>query len=73
MNKFALIRKEAVEAVPAVDAADFSNQVLEVLVNQLGHKMAEARKMIADAMARNRSITTPEGLFEEIYRGEENS
>ena len=69
MNKFALIRKSESKAPPGVE--DFSNQVFEVLVNQLGHKAAEARRMISDAMAHNPSISTPEELFEEIYRGAE--
>ena len=52
--------------------ADFDQALLEpvldVLVTQLGHKMAEAKKMIADALERNRGIHTPEELFEEVYR-----
>jgi holliday junction DNA helicase RuvA len=43
--------------------------VLAVLVDQLGHRSADARKMIADAFSRNPNITTPEMLFDEIYRG----
>lgn len=71
MDKFALIRKpEEVEA-PAV--ADVKEQVLDVLVHQLGHKTADAKKMIAAALKRNRAITTPEELFEEVYRAETDS
>ena len=64
-----MIRKSESKAPPGVE--DFSNQVFEVLVNQLGHKAAEARRMISEAMAHNPSISTPEELFEEIYRGAE--
>ncbi len=68
MGKFALIRKEEKKEIQV--AEDFSEQVYEVLVKQLGHKMTDAKRMISDAMKRNRAITTPEELFEEVYRGE---
>ena len=69
MGKFALIRKEEKKEVQVVE--DFSEQVYEVLVKQLGHKMSDAKRMIGDALKRNRDITTPEELFEEVYRGEQ--
>jgi Holliday junction DNA helicase RuvA len=68
MNKFALIRELEKIKVPVVE--DFSKQVLDVLVIQLGHKITDAKKMIAQAMKRNSAIATPEELFEEVYRGE---
>jgi len=68
MNKFALIRELEKVKVSAVE--DFSKQVLDVLVIQLGHKLTDAKKMIAQAMKRNSAIATPEELFEEVYRGE---
>jgi len=69
VDKFALIRKsERKEELPGSE--NLFEQVLDVLVNQLGHKMPDAKKMIADAMQRNSSISTPEELFEEVYRGE---
>ena len=69
MGKFALIRKEEQKEIQVEE--DFSEQVYEVLVKQLGHKMADAKRMISDALERNRAITTPEELFEEVYRGEQ--
>jgi len=69
MGKFALIRKEEKNEVEVV--ADFSEQVYEVLVKQLGHRAADAKRMIADALKRNPEIATPEELFEEVYRGEQ--
>ena len=69
MGKFALIRKEEEEEIQVVE--DFTEQVYEVLVKQLGHKIADAKRMISDALKRNRDITTPEELFEEVYRGEQ--
>jgi Holliday junction DNA helicase RuvA len=44
--------------------------VMDVLVSQLGYKTNDARQMIADAMKKNRAITTAEQLFDEIYRGQ---
>jgi len=71
MDKFALIRKTELKEIPVLE--DFLKQVLDVLVNQLGHKVADAKKMIARAMKRNSSISTPEELFEEVYRSEEDA
>lgn len=68
MDKFALIRK-ADEPQPE-PLSDFSVGVMEVLVKQLGHKKGEARRMIAAALQRNPAVSTPEALFEEVYRGE---
>ena len=69
MGKFALIRKEEKKEIPV--AEDFSEQVYEVLVKQLGHKASDAKRMITDALKRNSAIRTPEELFEEVYRGEQ--
>jgi len=68
MNKFALIREADEVKVPVFE--DFSKQVLDLLVIQLGHRTIDAKKMIAEAMKRNSAIATPEELFEEVYRGE---
>jgi Holliday junction DNA helicase RuvA len=40
------------------------------MVHQLGHRVPDARRMVADALKRNPAIDTPEALFEEVYRGE---
>ena len=66
MDKFALIRKTQQEEIPIVE--DLSQQVLDVLVDQLGYKIKDAKQMITNAMERNRNISTPEELFEEVYR-----
>ena len=68
MGKFALIRSEDRKTKPLVE--DFSRQVLDVMIKQLGHRTADARQMIDKALKRNSSITTAEELFEEVYRGE---
>lgn len=68
MDKFALIRKVEQEDILVVE--DFSKQVLDVLVSQLGHRVSDAKQMITAALKRNSAISTPEELFEEVYRGE---
>jgi Holliday junction DNA helicase RuvA len=68
MDKFALIRMTQQEEIPIVE--DLAKQVLDVLVNQLGYKIKDAKQMISDAMKRNSNISTPEELFEEVYREE---
>lgn len=66
MDKFAWTHKIDREERPLY--ADFSRQVLDLLVTQLGHKTTDAKRMIMEAMKRNSSISTPEELFEEVYR-----
>ncbi|MEE4264665.1 MAG: Holliday junction branch migration protein RuvA [Desulfobacteraceae bacterium] len=68
MGKFALIRPDDRQAEAPVE--DFSKQVLDVMIKQLGHRMADARQMIEKALKRNSAIKTAEELFEEVYRGE---
>ena len=72
--KFALARAE--EAEPAARAAaqppdqdSLRDMVFEVLVKQLGHRPSEAAQLIAAAQSRRPGMTTPEELFDEIYRG----
>jgi len=68
MGKFALIRREE----PKVDALteDFSKQVLNVMIKQLGHRPADAKQMIDRALKRNKAIATAEELFDAVYLGE---
>lgn len=68
VGKFALMREEQVPGEEEV--IDFKKQVEEVLVKDLGHKMSEAQRLIKEAMLRNTVISTPEELFEEVYRGQ---
>ncbi|MFO7883650.1 MAG: Holliday junction branch migration protein RuvA [Desulfobacteraceae bacterium] len=49
----------------------FMDQVLSVLVGQLGHTPAEARMLIKKALQRNPSISGAEALFDEVYREEQ--
>jgi holliday junction DNA helicase RuvA len=68
MGKFALIRENETEAHKP--AEDFITTVLDVLVEQLGHRMNDARQLIEAALKRKPNISNPEDLFEEVYRGE---
>jgi holliday junction DNA helicase RuvA len=72
--KFALAREDTV-APPATSTATvpiemegLREMVWEVLVKQLGHRPSEASQLISDAFQRRPDLTTPEELFEEIYR-----
>jgi len=68
MEKFALIRKT--EKKEVMIGENFLMQVQDVLINQLGYRVVEAKRMIAEAMKRNSTISTPEELFEEVYHSE---
>jgi Holliday junction DNA helicase RuvA len=68
MGKFALIRD--VETEEPVPTQDFVDQVIGVLVEQLGHRLPEAKQMVRAAMKRKPLISNPEDLFDEVYRGE---
>jgi holliday junction DNA helicase RuvA len=57
------------EEKESIHVEDFVFPVLDVLITQLGHKTTDAKKMINDALQRNKSISTPEGLFDEVYKG----
>jgi len=41
-----------------------------VLTKQLGHRPSEASQLITDALRRRPTVTTPEQLFDEIYRSQ---
>lgn len=68
MDRFALSGKSE-ESAAAADQ-DIVKTVIEVLVSQLGHKPADAKRMVTEALKRSSTVTTPEELFEEVYRGE---
>ena len=68
VSKFALIRKT--DTAQKVEVTDIAEPVLEVLVSQLGHRPADAKRMVAQAIERNPGIETPEALFDEVYKGE---
>ena len=73
--KFALSQPGAptdgktVAAPTGMDEDGLRGAVFEILTKQLGHRPSEAAQLISTALSRNPGITTPEGLFDEIYRG----
>jgi len=74
--KFALAHHEGpprpagtVAAIRERDEDSLRSMVFEVLVKQLGHRPTEAAGLIDAALARRPGISTPEELFDEIYRG----
>ena len=76
--KFALVttatpEERAPSAAAAARAPDddrLRDMVFEVLVKQLGHRPSEAVQLIDGAFRRKPGMTTPEELFDEIYRGQ---
>ena len=71
VGKFALMKEEMITST--VEPEDLKRQVEDVLVKQLGHKRNEATQMVNEALLKNPDITSPEGLFEEVYRGQKKS
>jgi Holliday junction DNA helicase RuvA len=67
MAKYALLQEPA--TTPAAPA-DFKEEVIDVLVHQLGHRAAEARRMVEEAVRRVPHVESAEALFQEVYRVE---
>ena len=68
IEKFALV---ATDKPPiSLVEADFRRQVFDVLVAQMGHRPADAKRLIDQAMIRNPDITSADMLIDEVYRGE---
>ena len=76
VSKFALAREDTRAEPPvsapaaALDADGLRELVWEVLTKQLGHRPSEASQLITDALRRRPGVSTPEELFDEIYRGQ---
>lgn len=68
MAKFALLREEVPGPAPRHPA--IPDEVIEVLVSQLGHRPAEARRMVEDALRRNPQAESVEDLLAEVYRSQ---
>ena len=47
---------------------DIGQQVEDVLIDQLGHSQASAKRMIKEAFERDTTISTPEELFDEVFK-----
>jgi len=68
VGKFALMIEDQIPESPEIE--NFQKQVEDVLIKDLGHKVSEAQRLVKEAMMRNPAMTTPEELFEEVYRGQ---
>jgi Holliday junction DNA helicase RuvA len=68
MGKYALLLEEA--AAAREGQPDFQQEVIDLLVRQLGHRAAEARRMVEEAMRRAPHLDSTEALFQEVYRVE---
>jgi len=69
--KFALLPEaETPETPPQPEQTAICAEVEEVLVKQCGYRVSEARRMVREALKRSPQISSPEELFEEVYRGE---
>jgi Holliday junction DNA helicase RuvA len=72
LERFAASSGQADRAGPAeMPPSRIAEPVLSVLVEQLGHRVADAKKMIADALSRKPDLSSPEELFDEVYKGEQ--
>lgn len=67
---FALLPPPDIEEVPEAAAEDFISDV-ETVLEGLGHKRAEAVRMIEAARRRRPDLLTAQELLEEIWRGEQ--
>ncbi len=70
VGKFVLINSGDEKSQISELEDDFLETVQDVLVSQLGYKSADASRMIGEAIERNNKISTPEDLFDEVYRGQ---
>lgn len=47
---------------------DLAGQTMDVLVGQLGYRPNEARQMVTGALKRNSGLSSPEAIFDEIFK-----
>lgn len=52
----------------SVEMYNIGQQVEDVLVEQLGHSLSSAKRMIREVFERNNSISSPEELFDEVFQ-----
>jgi Holliday junction DNA helicase RuvA len=72
MGKYALIKTPDAARAPE-KKEDMAQEVLEVMVRQLGYKRPEATKMVQEALERNPQVSSAEEIFEEVYRNQKGS
>ena len=62
-------KSEDKDQIPA-QAYNIAQQVQDVLIEQLGHSLSSAKRMVKEAFERDSNISTPEQLFDEVFKGE---
>ncbi len=70
VGKFVLINSGDEKTQVNEPEGDYVETVRDVLISQLGYKPADAGRMIGEAIERNKEISTPEDLFDEVYKGQ---
>lgn len=71
VEKFVSLNSDTLQHKTTVltkETQDIAAQVEDVLVEQLGHSHASAKRLVAEAFERNHAILTAEQLFDEIYQ-----
>lgn len=71
MGKFALMREDEKPDLPEIE--DLEKQVIDVLVEQLGHKLTDAKTMVVQAIQQGQAYTTAEELFDAVYQSQKNN
>lgn len=69
VGKFALMPEKEGAPPKERDREAIVREALNALVEQLGYRSVEAKKVIEEAIKRSPSISSAEELFEEIFRG----
>lgn len=70
VGKFALMSEREGAAPVEKDKEEIAQEALNALVQQLGYRSVEARKVVEEALKRNPAVSSAEELFEEIFRGQ---
>jgi Holliday junction DNA helicase RuvA len=67
VGRFGLIQDDSGGAAPQREGEDYKEEALAVLL-QLQYKREEAKRMVEEALRKNRAIRSTEELLNEVYR-----
>ncbi len=68
MERFVGDQKMAAVAAPNAAVDQISNQVIQVLITQLGYKQSEARQLVTAALVRQPETASAEALLDAVLR-----
>jgi holliday junction DNA helicase RuvA len=68
MERFVGDQKMAAVAAPDAAVDQISNQVIQVLITQLGYKQSEARQLVTAALVRQPETASAEALLDAVLR-----